>query len=109
LPRNVGGEVSQQQLSLELDEINLEFVEPDGDSIVAILSHDLVTSLAVVMGSLYAFQKHHHVMPDEMRERLLSNAIEGGTELAMLLDTLLNRIDEAIADGIREGTRLPTA
>ena len=83
--------------------------QTNADSIVGVLSHELVTSLAVVMGALHSFRKHHDKMPDDMRERLLDNAIESGTELAMLLEALLERFDEAVRDGIREGSRLPTS
>ena len=55
---------------------------------LAMVSHDLKTPLTVVMAALYTFKKHPD-MPDDMRERILTSALDRGTELERLINRLL--------------------
>ena len=56
---------------------------------LAMVSHELKTPLTAIMGTLRTFQKHDSALRGELRETMLSSAVDRGEQLAHLINRLL--------------------
>ncbi len=56
---------------------------------LAMVSHELKTPLTAIMGTLRTFQKHDSALRGELRESMLTSAVDRGEQLAHLINRLL--------------------
>jgi signal transduction histidine kinase len=56
---------------------------------LAMVSHELKTPLTAIMGTLKTFQRHDSALRGDLRESMLSSAVERGEQLAHLINRLL--------------------
>lgn len=83
------GEVEGEQLALRLDDRASIETDRINTSFHALVSHELRTPLTVVMGALHTLSKHGRTMPDEVFDRMVTGALEQGSELNKLIENML--------------------
>jgi K+-sensing histidine kinase KdpD len=86
---HAGSEGEGGQLTLRLDDPASTETDRINASFQALVSHQLRTPLAVVMGALHTLSKHGRTMPEEVFDRMVARALEQGSDLHRLIESLL--------------------